>query len=231
MDDTRALAALDVVLNMGINDSVGRLGRAEATLVEAREMCPVLFATVGQVFEHPLKLGDDRAVFRYKGRTTRGGSATCSEETCGSSNCGEGPHLTPPNWLIFSSWGTHVKGSGVDESEQVTYNESEPGVCQDVRDLIEAWPKHKYYVYAGEEIYCPVGSTVHVPFDPALICLPPSMCYCFREVEADWGTKCDKCFTKGHAELKFCGKCLDVCPACFESREHEWDEGLDLWTC
>jgi hypothetical protein len=140
MDDTRALAALDVVLNMGINDSVGRLGRAEATLVEAREMCPVLFATVGQVFEHPLKLGDDRAVFRYKGRTTRGGSATCSEETCGSSNCGEGPHLTPPNWLIFSSWGTHVKGSGVDESEQVTYNESEPGVCQDVRDLIEAGP-------------------------------------------------------------------------------------------
>jgi hypothetical protein len=43
MDDTRALAALDVVLNMGINDAVGRLGRAEAALVEARETCPVLF--------------------------------------------------------------------------------------------------------------------------------------------------------------------------------------------
>jgi hypothetical protein len=170
MDDTRALAALDVVVNHGVASAISRLGAAETKLPECRKACPALFAEPGEWFEHRRDDDDgtsDRRedavdLFQYCGRSEGGTTATCSDALC--DNCGKSEtHETPPCWLVFrdhGDWGLEEGG---------------------LRDCVEAWPACDYYLFEADGTY-----------DGSVFCLPPEKCCGFRSVEVEVGN-CDQC--------------------------------------
>ena len=142
-------------------------------LNETRKAVPALYAQVGDRFVHrlPTQFGA-YDIFEYRGRTTGRHVGLCCRSLSipnGYRRCthshsrGPGPHFTPDNWIIFKF--IHGSSAGFGNA----YRGSSRG---GMRDLIDAWPVSKYWVFDEDGQY-----------DEAVICLPPSKCYGFRRME------------------------------------------------
>ena len=150
-----------------LHDSVGA---TPASIVNALEECrdaaPALFAAPGDLFEHRL---DERMqsfepdCFEYLGRAKGVGVDemwSMGEEKWSP----RGAKRTPKGWLVFKhdGYGRHGVGG--------SYGAINGGM----RDVIGAWPVFGYYLYDAK------GNPVD---EEHILCLPPSMCYCFRAME------------------------------------------------
>ena len=91
--NTRALAALNIVVSNGINEAVRWRGRAEERLEQAKQACPAIFAEPGDKFLHRI---DQRMqnyeweLFEYVGRETDADVSPCGQAICeGCDLCGQ----------------------------------------------------------------------------------------------------------------------------------------------
>jgi len=140
----------------------------DQALSECKKAVPALFATPGDLFEHRL---DERMqsfmpdCFEYLGRATGVGS----NETWSMGDeewSPRGVKRTPKGWLVFRHDGHGRHGVG----------ESYGAVNGGMRDVIGAWPLLEYYLYDAN------GEVVD---GDHILCLPPSMVYCFRTVHME----------------------------------------------
>ena len=137
-------------------------------LSECKDAVPALFATPGDLFEHRL---DERMqsympdCFEYLGRTT--GVGTNETWSMGDDAwSSRGIKRTPKGWLVFRHDGSGRHGVGG----------SYGAVNGGMRDVIGAWPLLKYHLYDAK------GEVVD---GEHILCLPPSMVYCFRAVDME----------------------------------------------
>jgi hypothetical protein len=177
-DSTRALAALSIVMDNGINDAVRWRGRAEERLEQAKQACPAIFAEPGDHFLHRI---DERMqnyemeLFEYVGRASDADVSPCGKAICeGCELCGKrGHHHLKKKWLTFR----HVEtpgtfGINANSTTSATWYHALNGGMRDV-----AWAWNKVF-----DVYRDDGTK-----DEDMICLPPDMCYCFRKA----GELCD----------------------------------------